>query len=87
MELKYGIASPSTISRMLSGIDEELALCAFMEWIGEIVDSKNTHLAIDGKALRRNGKDKMCGNSNDFECSGNCPGIAACTASCRFKDE
>lgn len=52
MELKYGIASPSTITRMLSGIDEELALYAFMEWIGEIVDSKNTHLAIDGKALR-----------------------------------
>lgn len=52
MELKYGIASPSTISRMLSGIDEELALYVFMEWIGEIVDSKNTHLAIDGKALR-----------------------------------
>lgn len=52
MELKYGIASPSTISRMLGGIDEGLALCAFMEWIGEIVDSKNTHLAIDGKALR-----------------------------------
>lgn len=52
MDLKYGIASPSTISRMLSGIDEELALYAFMEWIGEIVDSKNTHLAIDGKALR-----------------------------------
>lgn len=52
MELKYGIASPSTITRMLCGIDEELALYAFMEWIGEIVDSKNTHLAIDGKALR-----------------------------------
>ena len=51
MELKYGIASPSTITRMLCGIDEELALYAFMEWIGEIVDSKNTHLAIDGKAL------------------------------------
>lgn len=52
MKLNYGIASPSTITRMLSGIDEELALYAFMEWIGEIVDSKNTHLAIDGKALR-----------------------------------
>src|SRR5699024_11800727 len=52
MELKHGIASPSTITRMRSGIDEELALYAFMEWIGEIVDSKNTHLAIDGKALR-----------------------------------
>ena len=52
MKLNYGIASPSTITRMLSGIDEEFALYAFMEWIGEIVDSKNTHLAIDGKALR-----------------------------------
>lgn len=51
MELKYGIASPSTITRMLCGIDEELALYAFMEWIGGITDSKNTHLAIDGKAL------------------------------------
>lgn len=38
MELKNGIASPPTISRMLGGIDEELALYAFMEWIGEIVD-------------------------------------------------
>lgn len=61
MELKYGIASPSTISRMLSGIDEELALCAFMEWIGEIVDSKNTHLAIDGKAL--------CGATEKTKCA------------------
>ena len=51
MKLKYGIALPSTITRMLSGIDEELALYAFMEWIGEIVDTKNTHLGIDGKAL------------------------------------
>ena len=61
MELKYGIASPSTSSRMLSGIDEELALCAFMEWIGEIVDSKNTHLAIDGKAL--------CGATEKTKCA------------------
>ena len=52
MKLEYGIASPSTITRMLCGIDEELALYAFMEWIAEIVDSKDTHLAIDGKALR-----------------------------------
>lgn len=51
MKLKHGIASPSTITRMLCGIDEELALYAFMEWIGEIADSKNTHLAMDGKAL------------------------------------
>lgn len=51
MELKYGIASPSTITRMLCGIDEELAMYAFIAWIGEIVDSRDTHLSIDGKAL------------------------------------
>lgn len=51
MKFKYGIALPSTITRMLCGIDEELASYAFMEWAGEIADSRNTHLAIDGKAL------------------------------------
>lgn len=52
MELKNGIASVSTASRLLSRIDEELFLYAFMEWIGEILSSKGIHLAIDGKAIR-----------------------------------
>lgn len=52
MQLKNGIASVSTVSRLLSGIDEELFLYAFMEWIGEILDSKGCHIAIDGKAIR-----------------------------------
>lgn len=50
--LKNGIASPSTVCRMLSGIDEELFALEFMEWAGEIASTKGTHLAIDGKALR-----------------------------------
>ena len=50
--LKNGIASPSTVCRLLSGIDEELFALEFMEWIGEIVSTKGIHLAIDGKALR-----------------------------------
>ena len=50
--LKNGIASPSTASRILSGIDEELFTLGFMEWIGEIMSTKGIHLAIDGKALR-----------------------------------
>ena len=50
--LKNGIASPSTASRILSGIDEELFALGFMEWIGEIMSTKGIHLAIDGKALR-----------------------------------
>lgn len=50
--LRNGIASPSTASRILSGIDEELFAFSFMEWIGEIVNSRGLHLAVDGKALR-----------------------------------
>ena len=50
--LKNGIASPSTVSRILSGIDAELFALCFMEWIGEIVDTKGIHISIDGKALR-----------------------------------
>lgn len=50
--LKNGIASPSTASRMLAGIDEELFQLEFMEWIGEILNAKGKHLIIDGKALR-----------------------------------
>ena len=87
MELKHGIASPSTITRMLCGIDEELALYAFMEWIGEIVDSKNTHLAIDGKGLRgATEKTKGAATPMLLECGGNGPGIDTCTASGRCKD-
>lgn len=50
--LKNGIASLSTASRILSGIDEELFALEFMEWIGEIVSTKGIHISIDGKALR-----------------------------------
>ena len=50
--LKNGIASVSTACRLLSGIDEELFMLEFMEWIGEILNTRGLHLAIDGKALR-----------------------------------
>lgn len=52
LPLKNGIASPATACRILAGIDEELFLYEFMEWIGEILNTQGLHLAIDGKALR-----------------------------------
>lgn len=52
LSLSNGIASIATVSRLLSGIDEELFLFAFMEWIGEILSTKGLHVAIDGKAVR-----------------------------------
>ncbi len=50
--LNAGIASEATISRMLSGIDEEIFALVFMEWIAEILEEKGIHIIIDGKALR-----------------------------------
>ncbi len=51
MKLKNGIPSVSTLSRILSRLDEEYFLYVFMMWISEIVSSKGKHIAIDGKAL------------------------------------
>lgn len=61
MKLENGIASAPTMSRMLSGIDEEFFLYAFMEWIGEILHTRGRHLAIDGKALRAAASKVSCG--------------------------
>lgn len=52
MELKNGIASEATISRLLSGIDEEMFGLVFMEWTAEILKEYGIHIIIDGKALR-----------------------------------
>ena len=52
LPLENGIASLSTASRILSTVDEELFVLAFMEWIGEILNTKGIHIIIDGKALR-----------------------------------
>ncbi|MBR3241890.1 MAG: hypothetical protein IKF90_04215 [Parasporobacterium sp.] len=45
------IISVSTASRLLSRIDEEMFLYAFMEWTGEIQTSKGIHLTIDGNHI------------------------------------
>ena len=52
LPLPNGIASLSTVSRLLSTIDEYLFLFAFIDWIGSIVRTKGVHLAVDGKAIR-----------------------------------
>lgn len=52
LELKNGIASVSTVSRLLSTVDEEMFCLAFIEWMTEMLDTKGMHIAIDGKALR-----------------------------------
>lgn len=52
MELKNGIASPATVSRILGNIDEEMFCLSFLEWMTGILSTKGINIAIDGKALR-----------------------------------
>ena len=52
MGLKSGIASESTISRLLKGIDEEMFALVFMEWVAQLLKERGIHIIIDGKALR-----------------------------------
>lgn len=63
MKLENGIASESTVSRMLSGIDEELFALTFMEWVAEILYEKGMHVIIDGKALRGGTERRRGGNT------------------------
>lgn len=60
--LKAGIASEPMISRMLSGIDEEIFALSFMEWTAEILNETGIHIIIDGKALR-GGTEKIKGGN------------------------
>lgn len=52
MRLEGGIASEATISRMLSGIDEQMFAFVLAEWVAEILYEHGIHIIIDGKALR-----------------------------------
>lgn len=52
LELRNGIPSLSTFSRIACGIDEELLSLAFTDWIGTILSTRGIHIVIDGKALR-----------------------------------
>ena len=52
MPFESGIPSVPTMSRILGAVDEELTARAIMNWMGGICNTRNTHLAIDGKGLR-----------------------------------
>lgn len=52
MDLSGGIASASTVSRLLSNIDEEMFILIFSDWASQLIHSSGIHIVIDGKALR-----------------------------------
>lgn len=52
MPFPNGVPSVSTMSRMLAAVDEDMVALAIMNWIGEIINTRGIHIAIDGKGLR-----------------------------------
>lgn len=62
MKLSGGIASVSTISRLLSSIDEEIFALTFTDWVSQLLKKMGLHIIIDGKALRASAKKIENGN-------------------------
>jgi len=62
MKLSGGIASVSTVSRLLGSIDEELFALTFADWVSQFLNRRGLHIIIDGKALR--GATKKIENGN-----------------------
>lgn len=52
MPFPNGVPSVSTMSRVLAAVDEEMVSLALINWIGEILNPRGIHIAIDGKELR-----------------------------------
>lgn len=52
MPFPNGVPSVSTMSRMLAAVDEEMVSLALINWIGEVLNTRGIHIAIDGKGLR-----------------------------------
>lgn len=62
MKLSGGIASVSTVSRLLGSIDEEIFALTFTDWVSQLLKRMGLHIIIDGKALRASTKKIENGN-------------------------
>lgn len=63
MDLRGGVASVATLSRLLSGIDEEVFALTFSDWASQLLDGRGVHIIIDGKALRASASKVAGGNA------------------------
>lgn len=52
MPFPNGVPSVSTMSRILSKTDEDMVSLAITNWVGEIINTRGIHIAIDRKGLR-----------------------------------
>ena len=69
LDLKYGIPSHDTFSRVFSMINPDEFMNVFIDWIKEITGSKGLHVAIDGKAIK-SARDKVNNGNIPYILSG-----------------
>lgn len=69
LDLKNGIPSHDTFSRVFSLIDPKQFMELFIKWINDIINEKGLHIAIDGKAIK-SAKDKINGGNVPYILSG-----------------
>lgn len=69
LDLKYGIPSHDTFSRVFSMINPSKFMDIFIDWIKEITGSKGLHVAIDGKAIK-SARDKVNNGNIPYILSG-----------------
>lgn len=69
LDLKYGIPSHDTFSRVFSIINPNEFMNLFINWIKEITNQKGLHVAIDGKAIK-SARDKINNGNIPYILSG-----------------
>ena len=65
LNLENGIPSHDTFSNVFRTIDSKKFMELFIDWIKEVINSKGTHLAIDGKAIK-SARDKINGGNTPY---------------------
>lgn len=69
LDLKNGIPSHDTFSKVFSLINPKQFMELFIKWINDIINEKGLHIAIDGKAIK-SAKDKINGGNVPYILSG-----------------
>ena len=65
LNLKNGVPSHDTLSKVFSIIDSQKFMNIFSEWIKEVIKDNGLHISIDGKAIK-SARDKINGDNTPY---------------------
>ena len=65
LNLKNGVPSHDTLSKVFSIIDSQKFMNIFSEWIKEVIKDNGIHISIDGKAIK-SARDKINGDNTPY---------------------